>query len=227
MVGGIENEGEPMPRTRKSHPPSLKAKVAVEAIKGHKTTAQIAQMFVVHPTQVGGLEETGAGRLTGYLRQRLRADPRPGRSGSSGDVPERGSRGQASPGRNCESEGVVAMSPPEQHTPADGHSSNRRNDPALNLDQDPHHGRPQFGGRRGRFREHMPAARSPRGIATQRDGYAGTGSRKGWSRGASNGAEIVQRRHPMRVGDALHRRYTLWRAIDFVRSSQTRHSDFN
>ena len=54
MVGGIENEGESMPRTRKSHPPSLKAKVAVEAIKAHKTAAQIAQMFGVHPTQVGG-----------------------------------------------------------------------------------------------------------------------------------------------------------------------------
>ena len=43
-----------MPKTRKSHPPSLKAKVAVEAIKALKTTAQIAQMFGVHPTQVGG-----------------------------------------------------------------------------------------------------------------------------------------------------------------------------
>ena len=43
-----------MPKTRKSHPPSLKAKVAVEAIKAHKTAAQIAQMFGVHPTQVGG-----------------------------------------------------------------------------------------------------------------------------------------------------------------------------
>jgi hypothetical protein len=37
-----------MPKTRKSHPPSLKAKVAVEAIKAHKTAAQIAQMFGVH-----------------------------------------------------------------------------------------------------------------------------------------------------------------------------------
>jgi putative transposase len=43
-----------MPKTRKSHPPSLKAKVAVEAIRAHKTAAQIAQMFDVHPTQVGG-----------------------------------------------------------------------------------------------------------------------------------------------------------------------------
>jgi transposase-like protein len=54
MVGGIENGGETMPRTRKNHPPSLKAKVAVEAIKAQKTTAQIAQVFGVHPTQVGG-----------------------------------------------------------------------------------------------------------------------------------------------------------------------------
>src|ERR1022692_3991817 len=53
MVGGVENEGESMPRTRKSHPPSLKAKVAIEAIRAHKTAAQIAQMFDVHPTQVG------------------------------------------------------------------------------------------------------------------------------------------------------------------------------
>jgi transposase len=52
VVGGIENEGESMPRTRKSHPPSLKAKVAIEAIKGVKTTAQIAQMFSIHPNLV-------------------------------------------------------------------------------------------------------------------------------------------------------------------------------
>jgi transposase-like protein len=42
-----------MPQTRKNHPPSLKAKVAVEAIQAHKTTSQIAQAFGVHPTQVG------------------------------------------------------------------------------------------------------------------------------------------------------------------------------
>jgi len=66
-----------MPRTRKSHPPSLKARVAVEAIKAHKTTSQIAQMFGVHPTQVGGWKKTGAGRLAGHLRQRPRADAPP------------------------------------------------------------------------------------------------------------------------------------------------------
>ena len=41
-----------MSKTRKSHPPSLKAKVAVEAIKAHRTTVQISQMFGVHPSQV-------------------------------------------------------------------------------------------------------------------------------------------------------------------------------
>ncbi len=33
-------------------PPSLKAKVAIEAIKAQRTTAQISQMFRVHPSQV-------------------------------------------------------------------------------------------------------------------------------------------------------------------------------
>ena len=45
MVGGIENEGESMPRTRKSRPPSLKAKVEVETIRARtKRQSQIAQV---------------------------------------------------------------------------------------------------------------------------------------------------------------------------------------
>src|SRR6202011_3924909 len=75
MVRGIENEGESMPRTRKSHPPSLKAKVAVEAIKAHKTTAQIAQMFGVHPTQVGGWKKqalAGLPDIFGNGREQMR-----------------------------------------------------------------------------------------------------------------------------------------------------------
>ena len=41
-----------MPQTRRSYPPSLKAKVAIEAIKGNRTAAQIAQTFSVHPNLV-------------------------------------------------------------------------------------------------------------------------------------------------------------------------------
>ncbi len=59
-----------MPKTRKSHPPSLKAKVAVEAIKAHKTAAQIAQMFRGPPDAGRRLEETGAGWSARYFRQR-------------------------------------------------------------------------------------------------------------------------------------------------------------
>ena len=42
-----------MPNTRKCHPPNLKARVAVEALKSQKTTAQIAQAFSIHPNLVG------------------------------------------------------------------------------------------------------------------------------------------------------------------------------
>jgi transposase len=75
MVGGIENEGESMPKTRKIHPPSLKAKVAVEAIKAYKTTAQIAGMFGVHPTQVGGWKKqalAGLPDVFGNGREQMR-----------------------------------------------------------------------------------------------------------------------------------------------------------
>ena len=64
-----------MPRTRKSHPPNLKARVAVEAIKAHKTTVQIAQMFGVHPTQVGGWKKqalAGLPDVFGNGREQMR-----------------------------------------------------------------------------------------------------------------------------------------------------------
>src|SRR5580700_5196749 len=64
-----------MPKTRKSHPPSLKAKVAVEAIRAHKTAAQIAQMFGVHPTQVGGWKKqalAGLPDVFGNGREQIR-----------------------------------------------------------------------------------------------------------------------------------------------------------
>lgn len=42
-----------MPRTRKNHAPSLKAKVAVEAIKEQRTTMEISKIYSVHPSLVG------------------------------------------------------------------------------------------------------------------------------------------------------------------------------
>lgn len=52
-----------MPRIRKSHPPALKAKVALEAIKSQKTTAQIAQTFGVHPNLVANWKKQALEQL--------------------------------------------------------------------------------------------------------------------------------------------------------------------
>jgi transposase-like protein len=37
---------------KKQHPPSFKAKVALEALKEIKTSAELASEFQVHPTQI-------------------------------------------------------------------------------------------------------------------------------------------------------------------------------
>ena len=41
-----------MRRPRRNHSPAFKAKVAIAAIKGERTIAQIAEQFDVHPNQV-------------------------------------------------------------------------------------------------------------------------------------------------------------------------------
>lgn len=39
-------------RTRRNHTPGFKAKVALAAIKGDRTLAELAQQFDVHPNQI-------------------------------------------------------------------------------------------------------------------------------------------------------------------------------
>src|SRR5438105_15905201 len=41
-----------MTTTRKQHSPQFKARVVIEAIRGHKTLGQLASQFKVHPIQI-------------------------------------------------------------------------------------------------------------------------------------------------------------------------------
>ena len=41
-------------RTRRNHSPAFRAKVALAAVKGEKTLAELAHQFDVHPNQITG-----------------------------------------------------------------------------------------------------------------------------------------------------------------------------
>ena len=56
-------------RTRRNHAPAFKAKVALAALKGEKTLAELAQIYDVHPNQIttwkAQLAEGAAGMFGG------------------------------------------------------------------------------------------------------------------------------------------------------------------
>jgi transposase len=67
-----------MKQSRKKHSPTFKAKVALEALKGEETTAEIGSRFEVHPSQVRtwrrALMEGAAGLFGGDLYREKEAD---------------------------------------------------------------------------------------------------------------------------------------------------------
>ena len=56
-----------MKQSRRKHSPSFKAKVALEALKGEETTAELAHRFEVHPSQIRTWKKTLAEGATGIF----------------------------------------------------------------------------------------------------------------------------------------------------------------
>jgi transposase len=63
-------------RPRRNHTPAFKAKVALAAIKGDRTLAQLAEHFDVHPNQITTWKaQLEGGHLTFSDRARRRTRP--------------------------------------------------------------------------------------------------------------------------------------------------------
>ena len=65
-----------MPEKRKRHTAEFKAKVALEALKGFKTTTELASEFQIHPTQISQWKREAADGLPGvFQKSSTRAEP--------------------------------------------------------------------------------------------------------------------------------------------------------
>jgi len=56
-----------MKQNRRKHSPSFKAKVALEALKGDETSAELAHQFEVHPSQIRAWKKTLAEGAAGLF----------------------------------------------------------------------------------------------------------------------------------------------------------------
>jgi len=63
---------------KKNHDAAFKAKVALEAVKGEKTIAQIASEYGVHPNQIGQWKKRLLEDLPGLFSDRRRKEEKEG-----------------------------------------------------------------------------------------------------------------------------------------------------
>ena len=69
-------------RTRRNHAPAFKAKVALAAVRGEKTLAELAQQFDVHPNQITAWKA----QLVDGAAEVFGSEPKAGPSTSSGQA---------------------------------------------------------------------------------------------------------------------------------------------
>ena len=62
-------------RARRNHAPAFKAKVALAAIKGEKTLADLAQQFDIHSNQITQWKASSSKGRPGYSGLRLVPNP--------------------------------------------------------------------------------------------------------------------------------------------------------